>query len=173
MATLTQLSSQRPSHDWKPGVAQEAVATTTMTRPRRIHGQTSTNQSWLPLSILWLHFLAVTISATPVESRVDRRQGKCFERLITNRHITKRLGRCIIYVGVIGMQRALWGFELANGRTIKAYQDANTKAVVVSGRAGYLYSPSRKTPDNLNSGQYFCLGYKGSNHLICGLPEDE
>jgi len=117
--------------------------------------------------------LHIVFSVAPAIARVDRRHGECFERLISSSHITKRLGKCIVYVGTYGMDRALWGFVFPNdrSRSINAFQDVGAKDAIVNGKSGYMYSPSKRTPDALRHGQYFCLGYKGNNRMICGRPQ--
>jgi hypothetical protein len=114
------------------------------------------------------YLLLIHVIALPALARVDRRSGDCFERQITSPTITKDLGRCTIYIGTYGFHRALFGFHFPSGRRVDAWMDAKTGAVTVNTRRGYLYSPTKRNPDQLLADQYFCLGYRGSNLLTCG-----
>jgi len=116
-----------------------------------------------------LLFLAICLSwSSPALARVDQRQGKCFERLITSPSVTNQLGKCTIYIGTYGFHRVLWGFHLANGKRLDAWQDSGKSIVTLNGKPGYLFSPIGRNPDALKLGQYFCLGYKGHNLMTCG-----
>ena len=74
----------------------------------------------------------------PGSARVERRNGQCFERLITSARIGRRLGRCVVYYGVLGVRRALWGFEFPGRIQINAYKDSDSAVVMVNGKPGYL-----------------------------------
>ena len=114
-------------------------------------------------------FLAVClVCSSPALARVDQHQGKCFERLVTCPSVTKQLGKCMIYIGTYGFHRVLWGFHLPNGKRLDAWQDNGRSIITLNGKPGYMFSSSGRNPDALRSGQYFCLGYKGVNLMVCG-----
>lgn len=120
----------------------------------------------LPLSLL-----ALLLSAEPAAARVDTREGVCFQRQRSSAAVVRQLGACTIYVGTVGFDRALWGFHLATGQKIDAWQQAHTSQVVVNGKPGFLYlPPGVRGPDRLEQGQTFCLGEQGKAVMTCGQP---
>jgi hypothetical protein len=126
------------------------------------------------LLVCTLIFVALNFAEVfPAAARVDQRSGMCFERLITGAKITRNLGKCTIYVGTVGFDRVLWGFQFPNGRKINAWSAVSNDSVMVNDMEGYYYSPSGRSADTLRKGQYFCLGLKGDNRMTCGRKHQE
>lgn len=128
-------------------------------------------RSWTTAAQLSLGLMVVALTASPAAARIEQRAGECFERQRGSATISRRLGPCTIYVGTVGFERALYGFIRPGGHRIDGWNDARSSRVVVNGRAGFLYlPPGVASPDQLPKGQFFCLGYEGSDQMTCGRP---